>query len=98
MLERGSSELRILQGIRDEAHRFAITFHRSLRSKSMIKSPLDDIKGLGNVKKKALFDQFGTFEQIQKASVQELNLVKGIDINLAIKIKKEIGDNNDEKD
>ena len=95
MLERGSSELRILQGIRDEAHRFAITFHRTLRTKSMIKSPLDDIKGLGKVKKQALFNQFGTFEQIQKASVEELNLVKGIDINLAIKIKNIIGDNNE---
>ena len=95
MLQRGSSELRILQGIRDEAHRFAITFHRTLRTKNMIKSPLDDIKGLGKVKKQALFNQFGTFEQIQKASVEELNLVKGIDINLAIKIKNIIGDNNE---
>ena len=86
MLKRGSSELRILQNIRDEAHRFAITFHRKLRSKSQIKSPLDDIKGLGEVKKQALFKQFETFEQIKKASVDELNLVKGIDRNLAIKI------------
>ena len=88
MLKRGSSELRILQNIRDEAHRFAITFHRKLRSKNEIKSPLDDIKGLGKVKKQALLNQFKTLEQIQKASVEELNLVKGIDINLAIKIKK----------
>lgn len=86
MLKRGSSELRILQNIRDEAHRFAITFHRKLRSKSQIKSPLDDIKGLGEVKKQALFKQFETFEQIKNASVDELNLVKGIDRNLAIKI------------
>ena len=96
MLERGSSELRILQAIRDEAHRFAITFHRKLRTKSMTKSPLDDVKGLGKVKKQALFDQFGTFEEIKKASVEELNLVKGIDINLAIEIKKIIGES-DEK-
>lgn len=88
MLKRGSSELRVLQNIRDEAHRFAITFHRKLRNKSQTKSPLDDIKGLGEVKKKALLNQFESFEEIKKASVEELNLVKGIDINLAIKIKE----------
>ena len=86
MLKRGSSELRVLQNIRDEAHRFAITFHRSLRSKTQTKSPLDDIKGLGKVKKEALLNQFETFDAIKKASVDELNLVKGIDRNLAIKI------------
>ncbi len=88
MLKRGSSELRILQNIRDEAHRFAITFHRKLRTKNEIKSPLDDIKGLGKVKKQALLNQFKTIDEISKASVEELNLVKGIDLNLAIKIKK----------
>ena len=86
MLKRGSSELRILQNIRDEAHRFAITFHRQLRSKNEIKSPLDDIKGLGKVKKQALLKQFETFDAIKKASVEELNMVKGIDKNLAITI------------
>ena len=86
MLKRGSSELRVLQNIRDEAHRFAITFHRSLRSKAQTKSPLDDIKGLGEVKKSALFAQFETFEAIQKANIEELSLVRGIDNNLAIKI------------
>ena len=86
MLKRGSSELRILQNIRDEAHRFAITFHRQLRSKNEIKSPLDDIKGLGKVKKQALLKQFETFDVIKKASVEELNMVKGIDKNLAITI------------
>lgn len=88
MLKRGSSELRVLQNIRDEAHRFAITFHRSLRSKSQIKTPLDEIKGLGKVKKNALLNQFKTFAEIQKASVEELNMVKGIDYNLAVRIKQ----------
>lgn len=87
MLERGSSELRVLQSIRDEAHRFAITFHRRLRTKNEIKSPLDDIKGLGKVKKKALFNQFSSVDEIKKASIEELALVKGIDMALAIKIK-----------
>ncbi len=87
MLKRGSSELRLLQNIRDEAHRFAISFHRKLRTKNEIKSPLDEIIGLGKVKKQALLNQFKTLDEIKNASVEELNLVKGIDINLAIKIK-----------
>ena len=86
MLKRGSSELRVLQNIRDEAHRFAITFHKKLRTKNMIKSPLDEIKGLGPAKKQALFDHFKTYNEIKKASIEELNLIKGIDINLATKI------------
>ncbi len=87
MLSRGSSELRVLQSIRDEAHRFAITFHRNLRTKNEIKSPLDEIKGLGKVKKKALLSQFSSVDEIKKASIEELSLVKGIDTALAIKIK-----------
>lgn len=87
MLERGSSELRVLQSLRDEAHRFAIMFHRSLRTKNELKSPLDDIKGLGKIKKKALFSVFPSVDEIKKASVEELALVKGIDMALAIKIK-----------
>ena len=87
MLERGSSELRVLQSLRDEAHRFAIMFHRSLRTKNELKSPLDDIKGLGKIKKKALFSVFSSVDEIKKASVEELALVKGIDMALAIKIK-----------
>lgn len=97
MLRRGSSELRILQNIRDEAHRFAITFHRSLRNKSELKTPLDEIKGLGKVKKKALLEQFGSLDEIKKASVDELNMVKGIDMNLAIKIKQKIDEIEEEK-
>ena len=87
MLERGSSELRVLQSLRDEAHRFAIMFHRSLRTKNELKSPLDDIKGLGKIKKKALFSVFSSVDEIKKASVEELALIKGIDMALAIKIK-----------
>ena len=86
MLKRGSVELKLLQTIRNEAHRFAITFHRNLRQKSMLKSPLDEISGVGEVKKKALIKQFKTIDQIKKASVNELALVKGIDPRLAQKI------------
>lgn len=86
MLKRASVELRLIQTLRDEAHRFAITFHRNLRQKSALKSPLDDIKGIGAVKKRALINQFGTIDQIKSASPSELALVKGIDPNLAQKI------------
>ena len=86
MLKRASVELRLIQNLRDEAHRFAITFHRNLRQKSALKSPLDDIKGIGAVKKRALIKQFGTIDQIKSASPSELALVKGIDPNLAQKI------------
>ena len=86
MLRRGSAELKILQNIRDEAHRFAITFHKSLRNKQVFKSPLDDIYGLGKIKKDNLIKTFKTYEEVAKASIEELNLVKGIDLNLAKRI------------
>lgn len=86
MLKRGSVELRLLQTLRDEAHRFAITFHRNLRVKNQTKSPLDEISGVGAVKKKALIKQFKTIDGIKNASVEELALVKGIDVRLAQKI------------
>lgn len=93
MLKRGSVELRLLQNLRDEAHRFAITFHRNLRQKKSLASPLDDIKGIGKVKKDALIKQFKTIEEIKKASPEELALVKGIDLNLANNIKNFLKNN-----
>lgn len=86
MLKRGSVELRLLQNLRDEAHRFAITFHRNLRQKSALSSPLDSINGVGKMKKTALIKQFKTIEKIKSASVEEIALVKGIDKGLAEKI------------
>lgn len=86
MLKRGSVELRLLQNIRDEAHRFAITFHKNLRQKSMLKSPLDNIKGVGKVKKNALIRQFKTIDAIRQARPDEIALVKGIDKVLALEI------------
>ena len=94
MLKRASVELRLLQNIRDEAHRFAITFHRSLRTKSMYHNSLDNIKGVGKVKKTALMKQFKTIENIKKAQIEDLNLVKGIDPILAQKIYEYFHKNN----
>ena len=83
LLKPGSAELRLLQRIRDEAHRFAITFHRAVRTKAQVHSELDDIAGLGEVKKRALLDAFETTENIKTASVDELSCVKGIHRALA---------------
>jgi len=64
--------------LRDEAHRFAITAHRSRRSKSSIKSIFDDIKGIGPKRKKELLLHFGTIQKIKSASLHELKQVKTI--------------------
>lgn len=88
ILKKSDVALQLLQRIRDEAHRFAITFHRSKRGKSMTISELNDIKGLGKVKTKLLLERFGSVEGIKQASISELNLVRGIDMSLAERIKK----------
>lgn len=83
LLKPASSELRMLQRIRDEAHRFTITFHRKLRNKQQTHSAVEDIPGVGKVKAKALLNAFGTSENIKSASIDELTSVKGIHLALA---------------
>ena len=83
LLKPGSAELRMLQRIRDEAHRFAITFHREIRTKLQTHSELDEIEGVGPKKRDALLKAFGTSENIAKASIDELILVPGIHQALA---------------
>lgn len=87
ILKPGSVELRLLQNIRDEAHRFANTFHRNLRQKRSLASPLDSVKGIGPAKRKSLTKHFKTLENIKNASVEELSAVKGITPTLAKNIK-----------
>ncbi|PID26869.1 MAG: excinuclease ABC subunit C [Candidatus Cloacimonadota bacterium] len=82
-IPRTSSAIKLLQSIRDEAHRFAITFHRNLREKEQVKSLLDDIKGIGPAKRKLLLDHFNSVEEISKLPVKELVRVKGITEDLA---------------
>lgn len=72
VLKRTDLALQLLQRIRDEAHRFAITFHRSKRAKSMLVSELDGIKGLGEKRKKLLLKTFGSVENIKNASANEI--------------------------
>ena len=80
---RNSEGLYLLQRIRDEAHRFAITFHRSRRSKVMLESLLDEIPGLGSARRAALLDRFGSVTAIRKAAVSELATTPGIGEKLA---------------
>jgi excinuclease ABC subunit C len=80
---RNSEGLYLLQRIRDEAHRFAITFHRSRRSKVMLESLLDEIPGLGSARRTALLERFGSVTAIRKAAVSELATTPGIGEKLA---------------
>ena len=69
----------MLQTIRDEAHRFAITYHRSLRNKRGLLSRLTEIPGIGEKRRKELFKQFGSVKKIQEAGLAELAAVKSMD-------------------
>jgi excinuclease ABC subunit C len=75
--------LYLLQRIRDEAHRFAISFHRQKRGKAMTASVLDGVPGLGESKRKALLAEFGSVKKIKAATATELTAAKGIGPSLA---------------
>jgi excinuclease ABC subunit C len=78
VLPRASEGLYLLQRIRDEAHRFAITFHRQRRSKRMTVSALDSVPGLGEIRRKALLRRFGSVKRLSAASIEEIAEVPGI--------------------
>ena len=90
ILPRSSQALYLVQRIRDEAHRFAITFHRNKRSKSMIYSSLDSIVGVGPKKKQQLISRFGSLKGIAQADIMDLISVPGITKELAIIIKQSV--------
>jgi excinuclease ABC subunit C len=90
ILPRTSVGLYLLQRVRDEAHRFAITFHRQRRSKAMTASALDGIPGLGATRRKALLRHFGSVKKIRAASVTDLEAVSGIGPALAATIAAEL--------
>lgn len=83
ILDRRSDELHLIQSIRDEAHRFAITYHRKLRDQKFIKSPLEEIEGIGAQRRRDLLGHFGSMRAISQASVEEIAKVKGISRKLA---------------
>jgi excinuclease ABC subunit C len=72
LIPRGEEALYLLQSVRDEAHRFAITYHRQLRSKRMVDSVLDSVPGIGPKRKKDLLRHFGSLKRLRRASVEEI--------------------------
>jgi excinuclease ABC subunit C len=90
LLEKNSDALRILQRVRDEAHRFAITFHRSRRDKAMTASVLDGVRGVGPARKRALLRHFGSPDNLLTASREELEAVPGVPGKLAREIHRQL--------
>jgi excinuclease ABC subunit C len=88
ILPRTSEGLYLLQRVRDEAHRFAIAFHRQRRSKAMTTSVLDDIPGLGDIRRKALLRHFGSVKRLKEASVEQIREVPGIGPSLGATIHR----------
>ena len=91
ILPRTSPALYLLQYLRDESHRFAITHHRSKRSKGMTRSVLDDIAGLGPARQAALLKEFGSVKRLREASVEQISQVKGIGPALAAAVAEHLG-------
>lgn len=90
ILSKDSFGLKLLQAIRDEAHRFALTYHRLLRNKAQTESVLDEIDGLGKVKKKALLEKFKSVKKIKEVTLDDLTKVEGISLALANKIQNKL--------
>ena len=90
LLEKGSDGLRLLQRVRDEAHRFAITFHRSRRDQAMTASVLDGVRGVGPARKRALLRHFGSPDRLLTASREELEAVPGVPGKLAREIHRQL--------
>jgi excinuclease ABC subunit C len=91
ILPRASQGLYMLQRIRDEAHRFGITYHRKVRSERTFKSVLDEIPGIGPKRKQALMKHFGSVRAISSASLDELAALDGMTRDAAEKVKEYIG-------
>ncbi len=87
-LPRNSQGLYLVQRIRDEAHRFAITYHRNLRSKSSLKSSIDMVTGIGPKRKRMLLRRFGSIQGIKDAAVDDIAAVPGLTRSLAIRLKQ----------
>ena len=86
ILDPMSATTHLVARVRDEAHRFAITYHRKLREKRAVHSELDDITGIGEVRKKALLRHFGSVEKIKQATVEEIVAVQGMSQKAATEI------------
>ena len=91
IMPRNSEGLYLLQRVRDEAHRFAITYHRSKRSKRMTASALDTVRGLGEHRRKALVSHFGSVARLGQASIEEITSVPGIGVTTAKAVLEALG-------
>jgi excinuclease ABC subunit C len=91
ILPRTSEGLYLLQRVRDEAHRFAITYHRQKRSKAMTTSALDGVPGLGETRKKALLTRFGSLKRLRAASVEDIMAVPGVGRRTAEAVSAALG-------
>lgn len=87
-LPRDSQALKLMQRIRDEAHRFAITYHRKLRRKRNLKSEVDNVAGIGVKRRNELFKHFGTLEKIKNATIEELSTVPSMNHAVAVALKE----------
>ena len=90
VLPRSSQALYLVQRIRDEAHRFAITYHRDLRSKSSLRSPIDSVTGIGPKRKRMLMRRFGNLQGIKDASLEDIASVPGMTRSMAVRLKQTI--------
>jgi len=91
ILPKNSTALFMLVRIRDEAHRFAITYNRELRRRARLRSVLDDIQGIGPVRRRALLRHFGSLKRIRSASADEIAVVKGMNRELAAEVRRYLG-------
>jgi len=92
ILKRNSTALFLLQRVRDEAHRFAITYHRQLRTSERLRSALDTIPGIGSTRRKRLLRHFGSVQRIREATVEALSEVPGISVGLATQIRDSLAE------
>jgi excinuclease ABC subunit C len=90
VLPKNSTALFLLVRVRDEAHRFAITYNRELRRRARLRSVLDDIEGIGPVRRRALLRHFGSLRRIREASVEDIAAVKGVNLELAAEIRRHL--------
>ena len=98
VLPSGSASLYLVKQVRDEAHRFAITFHRELRGKAMTASILDEVEGVGPKRKKALFKAFGSMKRLRAASLEELKASKAVPEAVAEDLFETLRGYNDERE
>ena len=98
VLPSGSASLYLVKQVRDEAHRFAITFHRELRGKGMTASILDDVAGLEPVRKKALMKHFKSFKNLKAASLEEIKAAKVIPEEVAEELVRVLAQYNERKE